>query len=140
MSNGKLINTLKRILFCVANVFFVFFLTFSALVCMSILWMFDTWPNLSMEELVYQLQASFEGTSRGMVGDYLLFSMPVVVIVFVVAMATVTVLRKKRKYIVELLLFQYWFLWRPLSENAIWCGTDWMLGIMWKGIIHIQLL
>lgn len=95
MSNGKLINTLKRILFCVANVFFVFFLTFSALVCMSILWMFDTWPNLSMEELVYQLQASFEGTSRGMVGDYLLFSMPVVVIVFVVAMATVTVLRKK---------------------------------------------
>lgn len=97
MSNGKLINTLKRILFCVANVFFVFFLTFSALVCMSILWMFDIWPNLSMEELVYQLQASFEGTSRGMVGDYLLFSMPVVVIVFVVAMATVTVLRKKKK-------------------------------------------
>lgn len=97
MSNGKLIHLLKRILFCIANVLFVFFLIFSALVCMSILWMFDTWPNLSMEELVYQLQASFEGTSRGMVGDYLLFSMPVVVIVFVVAMVTVTILRKKKK-------------------------------------------
>ena len=42
-------------------------ITVAVLICFSIKWMFDTWTNLSMEELVYHLTAPLEGTNEEMI-------------------------------------------------------------------------
>ena len=38
--------------------------TLAVLICFSIKWMFDTWINLSMDELIYHLTAPLEGTNK----------------------------------------------------------------------------
>ena len=45
-------------------------ITVAVLICFSIKWMFDTWTNLSMEELVYHLTAPLEGTNEEMIWQY----------------------------------------------------------------------
>lgn len=44
--------------------------TLVVLICFSIKWMFDTWINLSMDELIYHLTAPLEGTNKEMIWQY----------------------------------------------------------------------
>ena len=44
--------------------------TLAMLICFSIKWMFDTWINLSMDELIYHLTAPLEGTNKEMIWQY----------------------------------------------------------------------
>ena len=44
--------------------------TLAVLICFSIKWMFDTWINLSMDELIYHLTAPLEGTYKEMIWQY----------------------------------------------------------------------
>lgn len=44
--------------------------TLGMLLCRSIIWMFDTWSNLSMDELMYHLTAPLEGTNEGMIKEW----------------------------------------------------------------------
>lgn len=44
--------------------------TLAVLICFSIKWMFDTWINLSMDELIYHLTAPLEGTNKEMIWQY----------------------------------------------------------------------
>ncbi|MDY4808862.1 MAG: sulfatase-like hydrolase/transferase [Bulleidia sp.] len=37
----------------------------------TVKWLFDTWPKLQMDELVYQLSVSFQGTGGGMVQKFI---------------------------------------------------------------------
>ena len=37
---------------------------------LAVRWLFDTWPKLQMDELVYQLSVSFQGTGGGMVQKF----------------------------------------------------------------------
>lgn len=37
----------------------------------SVRWMFQTWTNLTMEELIYHVTAPLEGTDKGMITDYM---------------------------------------------------------------------
>ena len=41
----------------------------ASLLCLSIRWMFETWANLSMDELMYHLNAPLEGTNEGMIKE-----------------------------------------------------------------------
>lgn len=72
-------------------------ITVAVLICFSIKWMFDTWTNLSMEELVYHLTAPLEGTNEEMIWQYV----RVCVVPTVLIMAGISTLvvfgRKKEK-------------------------------------------
>ena len=43
----------------------------ATILCFSIQWMFDTWSNLTMDELMYHLTAPLDGTNEGMIMEYL---------------------------------------------------------------------
>lgn len=72
-------------------------ITVAVLICFSIKWMFDTWTNLSMEELVYHLTAPLEGTNEEMIWQYV----RVCVVPTILIMAGISTLvvfgRKKEK-------------------------------------------
>ena len=44
----------------------------AALLVASIRWMFATWNNLTMDELLFHMTAPLEGTNEGMIREYLL--------------------------------------------------------------------
>ena len=75
----------------------VIVITVAVLICFSIKWMFDTWTNLSMEELVYHLTAPLEGTNEEMIWQYV----RVCVVPTILIMAGISTLvvfgRKKEK-------------------------------------------
>ena len=44
---------------------------FGIFLAMTVRWLFDTWPKLQMDELVYQLSVSFQGTGGGMIQKFI---------------------------------------------------------------------
>ncbi|MDD3362867.1 MAG: GBS Bsp-like repeat-containing protein [Hespellia sp.] len=66
MNRKKVIKTLKIIGVVVALVFSVV----PALLYCSIRWMFATWNNLTMDELMYHINAPLDGTNTDMIRDY----------------------------------------------------------------------
>lgn len=71
--------------------------TISALLSQAIVWMFDTWKNLTMSELVYQLNAPVEGTNMDIIYDFIYKCVPGTVLVFFMALLLMIGLRKTRK-------------------------------------------
>ena len=92
VSTGKI----RKILTAVTAVLSVFFIVLSVLWAASITWMFKTWNHLTMDELVYQLQAPMDGTNRNMILDYIKSCIPVTVIVLIAAVILLFWARKKK--------------------------------------------
>lgn len=82
----------------IGTVMITLFSVVSALLCSSAAWMFDTWPRLSMDELVYQLKAPAEGTNLDMIEGYINFCIPFTVLVLLFILILIIVFRKKRIY------------------------------------------
>ena len=57
---------LLKILYWVGEILTVFLAGLSVLLALSVRWMFATWTNLSMDELVYHLTAPLDGTNTDM--------------------------------------------------------------------------
>lgn len=91
-STGKI----RKILTAVTAVLSVFFIVLSVLWAASITWMFKTWNHLTMDELVYQLQAPMDGTNRNVILDYIKSCIPVTVIVLIAAVILLFWARKKK--------------------------------------------
>ena len=72
-------------------------ITVAVLICFSIKWMFDTWTNLSMEELVYHLTAPLEGTNEEMIWQYVRVCVVPTVLIMAGISALVVLGRKKEK-------------------------------------------
>lgn len=72
-------------------------ITVAVLICFSIKWMFDTWTNLSMEELVYHLTAPLEGTNEEMVWQYVRVCVVPTILIMAGISALVVFGRKKEK-------------------------------------------
>ena len=87
---------IRKILTGVAAVLSVFFITVSVLLAASITWMFQTWNHLTMDELMYQLQAPMDGTNRNMIMDYIKSCIPITVIVLIAAILLLVLIRKKK--------------------------------------------
>ena len=68
---GRFVYFLKKILFVAGTVLSVILMVAAVVICTSIRWMFDTWSNLTMDELVYHLTAPLEGTNGEMIAEYL---------------------------------------------------------------------
>lgn len=45
--------------------------TFGIFIALTVHWVFKTWPKLQMDELVYQLTSSIEGTGGGMIQQFI---------------------------------------------------------------------
>ena len=77
---------------------------FSILLAFSLKWALDTWPDLRMEEIVFELQAPLEGTGNGMIGQYLMHAaLPACVVFALIVAVTVFLVKKKRRYIYRIL-------------------------------------
>ena len=72
-------------------------ITVAVLICFSIKWMFDTWTNLSMEELVYHLTAPLEGTNEEIIWQYVRVCVVPTILIMAGISALVVFGRKKEK-------------------------------------------
>lgn len=92
----KIGKILLKLLVALETILVVIISTLAMLLCRSIIWMFETWPYLSMSELVYQLNAPIEGTNHDMIMEYASKCIPPAVLVLFVAMIIFLSARKKR--------------------------------------------
>lgn len=88
----------KNILRIVETFISVLLITLAGLLSFSIAWMFKTWTNLSMEELVFHLKVPLEGTNEDMIIEYIQSCAVPTVIIFLTAMAIIAAYRKKKEY------------------------------------------
>ena len=93
---GKKTAVLCKILFGFGNVILILFATLTTLACASVLWVFRTWPHLTMQELMFTIQSPVEGTNKDMVMEYVWFCVPVTVIVMAVLIACLVITRIKK--------------------------------------------
>ena len=83
------------------------FVFLSALFCLSMRWVFFTWNNLTMDELVFHLNTPLEGTNEGMVMEYIIYALlPSIVILIVISIIIYLIQYKKiyHRFIVMCLL------------------------------------
>ena len=85
------------------TVFAVAITTFAVLLARACQWMLKTWTGLTMEELVYHLNTSLEGTNTDMIWDFIEYCV-IIAIVVCVALCLVCVALRKRKVIYRCLL------------------------------------
>ena len=77
-------------------VFAVLIGTLGVLLFTSERWMRKTWPNLSMEELVYQLKAPIAGTSHDLLMSYVCSSALIAAAALILLILVSIFLREKR--------------------------------------------
>lgn len=70
---------------------------FSVLLSNSIIWMFNTWSNLSMDELVYHLNTPMEGTSKDIILEYVDFCVPAAILALIFIIIFIIVFHKRKK-------------------------------------------
>lgn len=90
---------LCKVLVCFGIVLLVLFGGISALLSASVGWMFETWPNLSMQELMFQLQSPMEGTSKDMINSYIDSCVPVsILIIFLITIVLMSCRKRKKLF------------------------------------------
>lgn len=91
----------KKILLITGAVLGALLSTIGTLLYFSIKWMFKTWTNLTMDELVYHMQAPLEGTNDGMIQEYLdVCAVPAILVLLLVIILFLAWRTKKRWYVV----------------------------------------
>lgn len=92
---------LKKILRWLGVVLTLLLVTLGTLLSFSISWMFKTWTNLTMDELVFHLTAPLDGTNEDMILQYLQYCVaPTVLILLAVIVIFMACRKKKSFYIV----------------------------------------
>ena len=91
----------KKILLIIGAILGALLSTIGTLLYFSIKWMFKTWTNLTMDELVYHMTAPLEGTNDGMIQEYLdVCAVPAILILLLVVILFIAWRTKKRWYVV----------------------------------------
>ncbi len=97
----RFVYFLKKILLVLGTVLSVLLMVAAVVICSSIRWMFDTWSNLTMDELVFHLTAPLEGTNGEMIAEYLSVCVaPAILIMLLAVVLFVAWHDKKRRYLV----------------------------------------
>lgn len=96
----KVLRIIKKVLTVLGTVLTVILTVLATILCFSIQWMFDTWNNLTMDELVYHLTAPLDGTNEGMIMEYLNTCVTPTLLVLVLILILFIAWRKKKKYYV----------------------------------------
>lgn len=96
----------------------------TVLIC-SIRWMFSTWSNLSMDELVYHLTAPLDGTNTDMIREYVIKCIVPAILILLLLIVLLTVFRKKKKfYIVMAVSVLLSVSLSAISVRAAWNRLD----------------
>ena len=112
---------LLKILYWVGEILTVFIAGLSVLLALSVRWMFATWTNLSMDELVYHLTAPLDGTNTDMIWDYVrVCAVPTILVIFFPILILIA-WRKKEKV----------HLFRGIINLVALVGIIVMLGYTW---------
>ena len=112
---------LLKILYWVGEILTVFIAGLSVLLALSVRWMFATWTNLSMDELVYHLTAPLDGTNTDMICDYVrVCAVPTILVIFFLILILIA-WRKKEKV----------HLFRGIINLVALVGIIVMLGYTW---------
>ena len=91
----------KKILLIIGAVLGALLSTIGTLLYFSIKWMFKTWTNLTMDELVYHMTAPLEGTNDGMIQEYLdVCAVPAILMLLLVVILFIAWRTKKCWYVV----------------------------------------
>lgn len=91
----------KKILLIIGAVLGALLSTIGTLLYFSVKWMFKTWTNLTMDELVYHMTAPLEGTNDGMIQEYLdVCAVPAILMLLLVVILFIAWRTKKRWYVV----------------------------------------
>ena len=112
---------LLKILYWVGEILTVFIAGLSVLLALSVRWMFATWTNLSMDELVYHLTAPLDGTNTDMIWDDVrVCAVPTILVIFFLILILIA-WRKKEKV----------HLFRGIINLVALVGIIVMLGYTW---------
>ncbi len=97
--NGKdvFVKTLKGILYFLEAMLAILLGAGSVLLGNSIIWMFNTWSYLTMDELVYHLNSPLEGTSEEIIMQYVEYCVPAAILVLLAIVILMIVLHKRKK-------------------------------------------
>ena len=103
MKNFKISKTssiiIKRILVIAGTILAALLSVIAVLLCCSIHWMFSTWSNLTMDELMYHIKAPLDGTNQSMIWDYISACVtPTVLVIFLMVILFVAFRKKKKAY------------------------------------------
>ena len=88
---------MKQVIKRIAIIFLFVFAGLSLLCAFSIRWAFRMWPDLKMEEIIFELQAPLEGTGGGMIGKYIAAAVLPTVLILAAAAAVCAFAAKKKK-------------------------------------------
>lgn len=88
----------KRIGTIFGTIFTVFISFIASIICFSLSWMFQTWSNLTMDELLYHLNTPLEGTNTSMVEQYIGTCITPSILIFVAVIIGFVGIRHKKKY------------------------------------------
>ena len=94
------IKVTKGILILLGTILSVTAMVLATVIYFSIQWMFNTWSNLTMDELVYHLTAPLEGTNEDMIREYLNICVAPAVLVLIVAVILFLSWHNKKRYYV----------------------------------------
>lgn len=90
------VKTFKCILYLLEAIFAIVLGVCSVLLSNSIIWMFDTWSYLTMDELVYHLNSPMEGTSEEIIMEYVAYCVPLTVLALLFILIMMICLRKRK--------------------------------------------
>ena len=95
-------HKIKKILKIVGTALTGILLFLALFVLFGSRWVFKTWSDLSIEEVIYHIGAPLTGTNMDMIWDYVFWGV-VPVVVMVALMAIVLYLKREKRYFGKLL-------------------------------------
>lgn len=96
-SKKEMKNSSKKHLGVFTSILAVLFLGLGVLLYAVVQWLITTWPNLKMDELMYEATAPLEGTGSNMITAFIQQAVVPMIIAIVIAMIVVIVLTKAGK-------------------------------------------
>lgn len=96
----KVFRVVGKIMTMLGTTLAVLVMVLTTIIYFSIQWMFDTWSNLTMDELVYHLTAPLEGTNEAMVSEYLNMCVTPAVLVLLLTLVLFIAWYKKKRYFI----------------------------------------
>ena len=96
----KFLGIVRKTLTMLGTTLTVLLMVLATIIYFSIQWMFDTWSNLTMDELVYHLTAPLEGTNEAMISEYMSMCIAPAVLVLILAVILFITWHRKKMYFV----------------------------------------
>ena len=96
----KSFGIVKKVLTILGTALAVLLIVLATVIYFSIQWMFNTWSNLTMDELMFHLTAPLDGTNEAMVEEYLSMCVAPAILVLILTVILFITWYKKKMYFV----------------------------------------